>query len=128
MLKLVGMPKMLKRHQKWNHPLRMKGEKGSELKRCTMIVLIGKVNILILVTLPKGCLKSTPTSFVNEKSTFHRDNAGSEYAILHVNNVQKPVRLNLYEFPSYLRLLWNTWSLCTYIDVFGIFWLLFTLD
>ena len=78
---------------------------------------------------PKGkCLKSTPSSFVNEKSTFHRDNAGSEEAILHVNNVQKPVRPSLYEFPSYLRLLWDTWSLCTYIDIFGIFWLLFTLD
>ena len=49
MLKLVGMPKTLKRHQMWNHPLRMKAEKESELKRCTMIVLIGKVNIIIFV-------------------------------------------------------------------------------
>ena len=87
--------------------------------------------MVVLLHFPKGkCLKSTPSSFVNEKSTFHRDNAGSEWETLHVNNVQKPVRLNLYayEFPSYLRLLWDTWSLCTYIDVFGIFWSLFSLD
>ena len=43
------MPKMLKRHQMWNHPRRMKAEKGSEVKRCMMIVLIGKVNVIILV-------------------------------------------------------------------------------